>query len=226
MRKLSTDRISLAQHAGYFNGYPSSIEEHMFQDIAIIGQSCVLPEVNSITEFAQIIHNGKVVISSPDWDDWRVPVQEFIGGDHSDYIPDHSFTDKGGYVRNFHSIFKQSEYYRSENDKLDNVFNWSLYCAGESLKDAGITDQKELKSTGLVMSNLSYPTRFFAKLSEAYYLKEFLEICREDSPIDARNRFMSGYPARYIRKQLAIVPIAFALDSACASSLYAIKYAC
>ncbi|MDP6947085.1 MAG: polyketide synthase, partial [Myxococcota bacterium] len=43
---------------------------------------------------------------------------------------------------------------------------------------------------------------------------------------DPRNRFMSGLPAQLVARALGLGGPAFALDAACASSLYAIKLAC
>ena len=63
-----------------------------------------------------------------------------------------------------------------------------------------------------------------SKFAEESWLSKVLKTTSKAT--DPRNRFMSGLPALMIQQALGLGLSGFALDSACASSLYAIKYAC
>jgi acyl transferase domain-containing protein len=88
--------------------------------------------------------------------------------------------------------------------------------------------------TGIVFGNLSYPSHGLTKLSEAVWLdaqgEAFLggkarQLAGVERP-HPLNRFMSGLPAHTAAQALGLSAQSFALDAACASSLYAIKLAC
>ncbi|TWP50621.1 beta-ketoacyl synthase [Lentzea tibetensis] len=89
---------------------------------------------------------------------------------------------------------------------LDPQFQWVRHGVEAALEglDRG--------RAGLVLGNLSFPTVGMADYAE--------RVWRGNERTDPRNRFMSGLPAHLTGLD------AFALDAACASSLYAIKLAC
>ncbi len=84
--------------------------------------------------------------------------------------------------------------------------------------------------TGLILGNLSYPTTGFIRFAESKWLRSSPEIplpadLQTDPTAKASNRFMSGLPAALTADALGLTAGSFALDAACASSLYAIKLA-
>ena len=84
---------------------------------------------------------------------------------------------------------------------------------------------------GAVVGNLSLPSAASARLVERRWISAasawWPERRRPASRPDPRNRFMSGLPgASAGRARSGSTAGAFALDAACASSLYAIKLAC
>ena len=85
--------------------------------------------------------------------------------------------------------------------------------------------------TGLVLGNLSYPTPGLVEFAEAtWFGAQSPDVPRPpydpSAPPAAVNRFSSGMPAHLAAQALNLRGGAFALDAACASSLYAIKLAC
>ncbi len=85
--------------------------------------------------------------------------------------------------------------------------------------------------TGLVLGNLSYPTPGLVEFAEAtWFGAQAPGVPRPpydtSAPPAAVNRFSSGMPAHLAAQALNLRGGAFALDAACASSLYAIKLAC
>ena len=138
---------------------------------------------------------------------------------HSD---DRAWSDRGGYVSGFDEAF-QSELahdpFTASAESLlalDPLFHWVLRCGREALREAGHEGSHDRVSA--VLGNLSFPSSRMAAFAEHVWL---------DRPaVDPRNRFMSGLPALLLAEQLGLGGGAFALDAACASSLYAIKLAC
>ncbi|GLZ36143.1 hypothetical protein Lesp02_83300 [Lentzea sp. NBRC 105346] len=88
---------------------------------------------------------------------------------------------------------------------------WINSCLEQALKNLSG------KRTGLVLGNLSFPTAGMATYAE--------QVWRKDQRNNAEARFMSGLPAHLAAEEFGLTS-AFALDAACASSLYAIKLAC
>ncbi|WP_269210885.1 beta-ketoacyl synthase N-terminal-like domain-containing protein [Mycobacterium simiae] len=102
---------------------------------------------------------------------------------------------------------------------LDPLYLWTMHAARQAIEDAGWALGDVPGRTGLVLGNLSYPTRTLTDLAE--------EVWSGRTPaVDRRNRFCSGLPAALAADALGITAGAFSLDAACASSLYAIKLAC
>jgi PfaB family protein len=106
---------------------------------------------------------------------------------------------------------------------LDPVFLWTIHAARQALRSAGHDVAPEGLRTGLVMGNLSYPSRGLSRFAESVWTRT---LGQDGRPPDPRNRFMSGLPAFLAARALRMEGVALCLDAACASSLYAIKLAC
>ena len=78
--------------------------------------------------------------------------------------------------------------------------------------------------TGLVLGNLSLPSSGLSAFAESVWLGEHAAALGLRG--EARDRFMSGLPAPLAARTLGLGLGGFALDAACASSLYAIEAAC
>ncbi len=205
-----------------------------FEPIAIIGQSCILPGALNPSELSDLAINGKDVLSKVPEDYWRTDPQ-LVRAESIKNALDLTWCDRGGYVHGFDSVFDPEGFAISATEikKYDPLVHWVLHTAGEALKDAGYQNHSHLK-TGAIFGNLSYPSHSLNQFSESIWLEgqgkdalagkawELAERLRTD-PI---NRFMSGLPAHILARALELEAGAFALDAACASSLYAMKLAC
>jgi PfaB family protein len=201
-----------------------------FEPIAIIGQGCVLPGCFTPEALWTMVVENRVNIRDADSKDWRVDMEKVIAAPEE--VPlnkNKAWHNKGGYVKGFEDVFDVSAYTLDADiiEGLDSVFKWSFHSAHAALKNAGYLGHEITKRTGLIMGNLSYPTRSFSKYFEEQYLvKLFPEWKNPVKPTEAVNRFMSGLPAILTAKAVGLQGDAFALDAACASSLYALKLAC
>ena len=146
---------------------------------------------------------------------------------------DKTWSDAGGYVRGFDQIFDPTGFAGLTPDEvlgLDPLFQWTLHTVRAALHDAGMGQGSD--RTGLVMGNLSFPAAGHSRFAEVAWLGAQPQLLGGEAasqagyaPVDPRNRFHSGLPAHLAAHALGLGQ-AFALDAACASSLYALKLAC
>ncbi|MFB9903175.1 beta-ketoacyl synthase N-terminal-like domain-containing protein [Allokutzneria oryzae] len=188
-----------------------------FDPIAIVGRGCVLPDALDPDTFWDNIAARRCSLAPVPEGRWRLP-HRWALGTVEDHL-DRTWTDVGGYVSGFESVFDPTGFLVAPQEilGLDPLFHWVLYGAQQALRESG--HDGPLPRAGLVLGTLSYPTSAGAAFAEQVWRS------KGDRP-DARNRFSSGLPAHFAAKALGLGAGAFALDAACASSLYAIKFAC
>jgi 3-oxoacyl-(acyl-carrier-protein) synthase/3-hydroxymyristoyl/3-hydroxydecanoyl-(acyl carrier protein) dehydratase/1-acyl-sn-glycerol-3-phosphate acyltransferase len=180
-----------------------------FEPIAIVGQACVLPGANDPQALWRLISEGGSAISQVPAGRWRIRTHEGVA------------SDRGGYVRDF--AFDPASF--PEATGLDPLFHWLFHCGRVALNSAG--DAFSRTATGAIVGNLSYPSPALSQFAEYTWLSQQIDpAVLGIQPVDPRNRFMSGLPAHLLARGLGLGAGAFALDAACASSLYAIKFAC
>jgi acyl transferase domain-containing protein/3-hydroxymyristoyl/3-hydroxydecanoyl-(acyl carrier protein) dehydratase len=191
-----------------------------FEPIAVVGEGCVLPDALDPTALWANIAAGRVSLSSVPDDRWKAPRHQVLGT--AEDPVDHTWTDQGGYVRGFDAVFDPGGMLidAEQITGLDPVFQWVLYGVRQALsgvRSGAVTEPDP--HAGLVLGNLSYPTAGMGRYADGVWRAE-------PTLPDPRNRFSSGLPAHLAAQALGLGACAFALDAACASSLYAIKLAC
>jgi len=206
----------------------------VFEPIAVVGQSCILPGALTPQELVDLVLAGKDELSKVPDGYWRTATEHVLTDSPKD-ARDQTWSDKGGYIKGFDDIFDPEGFKLPAHEIMayDRLVRWTLHGAREALKDANALFKKDLKA-GIIFGNLSYPSHGLTQYSEAVWLdaqgKNFLNsTSRELAGItrpNALNRFMSGLPAHVTAQALDLGGTAFAIDAACASSLYAIKLAC
>jgi acyl transferase domain-containing protein len=186
-----------------------------FSPIAIVGRACLLPGADSPRALWRAVREGADLLDelpreapeiAASTGRWRIDPARVLreGSDPTDA----TWTTRGGHVQAFEP--------EPSLEGLDALFHWVLRTARGALEDAGFTAASHPRA-GAVLGNLSFPTCEMSRFAEAVW---------SGAPRpDPRNRFMSGLPALLLEEALALDAGAFALDAACASSLYAIKHA-
>lgn len=201
------------------------------EPIAVVGRGCVLPGALDPDTFWENIAAGRVSLSAAPAGRWRLP-HRWAMGTVDDHL-DRTWTDVGGYVQGFESVFDPGGFRIAPERiaSLDPLFHWVLYGVRQALAEAGRTGP--VPRGGLVLGNLSYPTPAGAAFAEHVWLsaqrprlRDALLTGERRARPDARNRFSSGLPALLAARALGLGAGAWSLDAACASSLYAIKLAC
>jgi len=176
----------------------------MFDPIAIVGQACLLPGADSPEQLWQLIKECRTSLASVPPGRWRASRDRMLSTATCS-------TDKGGFVTDFD--------FEHEFDHLDPIVRWLLHVGRRALEDARIKSG-DLRA-GAIVGNLAYPTESLVDLAQSVYLS-----ADGSSPrCDALNRFSAGLPVHLLCRELGLKAGGFALDAACASSLYAIKLA-
>ncbi len=189
-----------------------------FEPIAIVGRSCLFPGASTPQQLWSLIASGQNAISRCPQHRWRVPKHMVLA--EKERQPGRAYTDHGGYVADFPTHFDPRGFALDPNEILrhDELVRWVLHTARQALRDAGCNGPERTPArTGAIFGLLSVPTEKFASFTESFWLGQ-----RED-PVC---RFNSGLTAHLLAQALKLDRGAFALDAACASSIYAIHLAC
>ncbi|MEH2395688.1 MAG: beta-ketoacyl synthase N-terminal-like domain-containing protein [Nostoc sp.] len=205
--------------------------------IAIIGLSCLFPGADTPEKYWHNLVKQKDLTSLANEDLMGVDANLFY--DAVKGKPDKFYCMRGGYIRDFQ--FDATEYQIAPAilTSLDKIYQWSLYVSKQALQDSGYLENRSvLSNCGVILGNLSFPTRSSYRLFAPIYHKVINSAIQEllqdksfhlqklPSNLSPLNGRSSGYPAVLIAQALSLSRINFSLDAACASSLYAIKLAC
>lgn len=211
------------------------------EKIAIVGLSCLFPDAKNPEEFWQNLIDGK--------DSTSLATVESMGVDPAIFYDsekgkaDKTYCLKGGYIRNLE--LEPTKYNLSPDiiEGLDDIFKASLYITREALHDSDYLNDKEaLSRCGIILGNLSIaPTKFSDQLFAPIYQQpiesavgqllhntnfRLANLPSSTSKVLPCNGMTSGSLAALTAQAFSISGINFALDSACSSSLYAVKLAC
>jgi acyl transferase domain-containing protein/3-hydroxymyristoyl/3-hydroxydecanoyl-(acyl carrier protein) dehydratase len=189
-----------------------------FEPVAIVGRSCLFPGASTPVQLWDLVATGRCAISSCPENRWRASKKSILTD--QGHQPGRACTDRGGYVSDFANRFDQRGFAIDPSEILrqDEQVRWVLHTARQALLDAGLSLPDATPArTGAIFGLLCVPTEKFASFAESFWLGQ---------PEDPAARFNSGFAAHLLARALRLDRGAFALDAACASSLYAIRLAC
>ena len=186
---------------------------------AIIGIACLFPGAQTPDQFWQNLIAGRNTTS--------LATERKFGADpayfydpHRDEL-DSTYFLRGGFIH-----------------QTGTMLDWALYVAREALIDSRYLDRHEwLARTGLILGNLSFPTLESNRLFQTVYdgmletalgdlLSHEIHVGASQDTSSSDHALSSGYPAAMVAHTLGLGGQYFALDAACASSLYAVALAC
>lgn len=182
-----------------------------FDPIAIVGRGCVLPGATTPRALFEASLAGRSLLSPTPPDRWRGLNPELLRDSDDPDLRVASVT--GGYVDD--PILDTAHFTAriADFDKLDRIVPWLAHSAQHALGRS-----RAAPRTGIIVGNLSCPTMLGSEFVAGVWTGA--------DDVDPRNRFSSGLPVQLIAEAMQMTGPAFALDAACASSLYAIKLAC
>ena len=223
------------------------------ENIAVVGIANLFPGSSAPEEFWQQLLKKQDCRSKA--------TSEQMGVDPDKYTGKKGDTDKfycvhGGYIRDFDfdaSAFVANNQQGQANNgnglttdylnQLDDLNQWALYVTQQALTDAGYWGSEKLADCGVILGNLSFPTKssnhlfmplyhqvvdgaLKQVLNDDFQLSHFSETDIAQNDIHADNALVAGYPAALLAKAAGLGGTHFALDAACASSCYSVKLAC
>ncbi|HIA47741.1 MAG TPA: polyketide synthase, partial [Candidatus Hydrogenedentes bacterium] len=207
--------------------------------IAVIGISTLFPGASTPERFWQNLVENRDSTSDATRDQMGVdPERLYSATGHAD---DKYYCMRGGYIRDFAMDADQMDVSDDQLKQMDDLNRWSLYAAREALRDGGcLGDSELLKRCGVILGNLSFPTKssnqLFVPIYHQVLNKAIVDLTGDESFVlprfvepEAVTReagLIAGYPAGLICDALGLGGVRFALDAACASSLYSTKLAC
>lgn len=181
-----------------------------FEPIAIIGRSCLLPGAPTPEALFEATLAGRSLLSPTRRDHWRGVDPGALAASDKPGLRVASAT--GGYVDASLELSGPATRV-ADVERLDPIVRWLAHCAQGALGTPSAAPR-----TGLIVGNLSYPSTMNTAFVESVW--------NGGGDVDPRNRFSSGLPVHLVAGAMQMTGPAFAIDAACASSLYAIKLAC
>lgn len=181
-----------------------------FDPVAIVGRSCVLPGASTPEALFDATLAGRCLLTATPRDQWRGVDPATLLASDAPGLRVASAT--GGYVDATFDLSQIASQIPGF-DRLDPIVAWLAHCAQQALGGP-----LAVPRTGLIVGNLSYPSTLNTAFVESVWTG--------DGGFDPRNRFSSGLPIHLVAGAMRMTGPAYALDAACASSLYAIKLAC
>lgn len=208
------------------------------EKIAVIGMANLFPGSKGLDEFWQNLLHKRDSRTDATRQQMGVDPQAYDGeeGDADKY-----YCMRGGYIHDFQLDCEGYALPAEYLSELDDVYQWSLYVAREALRDAGyLQDSDSLSDCGVILGNLSFPTKSSNHLFMPLYHKTveagLQKLIGNDSfrlanfsdakDVHPANALIAGYPSALVAQSLGLGGANFALDAACASSCYSVKLAC
>lgn len=197
--------------------------------IAIVGTACLFPGALTPDEFWANLSQGMNTTSLATDAEFGVDPSVFYDPKRQSH--DTIYALRGGFIRAADLPGVPVE--------LDKPLQWAYYVAQQALNASGYASRADvLAKTGLVLGNLSFPTRGSQALFNALYDDaleqeigtllgvENFTLARPDAPQNPDALRVSSLPAAHIARAFGLGGSYYAIDAACASSLYAVGLAC
>ncbi len=202
------------------------------EPIAIVGISCLLPGAETPSQYWSNLVDGVDSIRAATQVDWHTEPEALFREGRG--VPDATSSLLGGWREDVaaESCALDPEYVA----KLDRVFRWALRCGGRALDDANIDieDKGRQRCANILAAYSWSPTFSSAELFRPMYLDKlqstlsaYPELAKElglaQGAIPAENACVAGRLASITAEGHKLGGPSYAIDAACASSLYGLK---
>ena len=196
--------------------------------IAIVGIGGIFPQAPTLSRFWENISEKLCAARDVPKDRWLLDAKDVF--DPRRGAPDKVYSLKACFIEDFKFDARGLKLSESFLAKLDPAFHLAVHAARGAFEDARI-EALDLSRVGVVVGNIVLPTDSSSALAREMLTAAFAEkaIGRSIAPAEPRvdpvNRYVAGLPAGVIARALGLGGATFTLDAACASSLYALKFA-
>ncbi|ABM03478.1 polyunsaturated fatty acid synthase PfaC [Psychromonas ingrahamii 37] len=209
------------------------------EDIAVVGIANLFPGSDTPETFWQQLLKKQDNRSQITKRELGVEPQKYYGrkGDMDKF-----YCMYGGYIRDFEfdsGPFISKGLNETYLNQLDSLHQWGLYVTYQALIDAGYWGSEKLQDCGLILGNLSFPTKTSNHLFLPLYghvvevaLKQLtsssfqLSNFSAGQTVNPDNALIAGFPSALLSQAAGLGGSVLSLDAACASSCYSVKLAC
>jgi len=185
--------------------------------VAVVGLAVRFPRSGAdLAAFWENVVQGRDVVREVPAGRWTLPAEAVLHdqGPTPDRVPN----SRGGYLDPFEPDLDGLAIDAALVRELDPLFHLVLDVGGRAWRMAR-TESIDRRRAGVVFGNICLPTEKSNDLARQYLGSG------TDRPTHPLNRYPAGLPAGLLARALGFGGLAFTLDAACASSLYAIKLA-
>jgi len=196
------------------------------QPIAIVGIGGIFPDALTLEQFWKNIKQGHSASREVPAGRWPLNFKDVFEPLRS---PDKVYSTDGCYIQDFRLDYTGLNLDSSFIDELDPVFHIALYAAQQAIRDTN-TDNINLRRAGVIIGNIALPTDKSSALTAESLGRWFEENIPGVSPSISStthpiNRYVFGMVSGVLAQALGLGSGSYAIDAACASSLYALKFA-
>ena len=205
------------------------------QRIAIVGIGGLFPGADSVSdhpsgqhleEFWKNIQSGRDCSRKVPADRWLLNKEDAWSGE---LTADKVNSIRGCFLDSFHMDPTDLDLDKDILANLDPMFHVLLHAGRQAWQDAK-TASLDKQRVGVIIGNIVLPTDSSSALAdetlgsvfESQVLGKTIE---QNNKTESLNRYVAGLPAGILAKALGFGGGTYTLDAACASSLYALKYA-
>ncbi|MBI5247738.1 MAG: acyltransferase domain-containing protein [Elusimicrobia bacterium] len=196
--------------------------------IAVVGAGGIFPDAPTSAAFWENLSTGRCSSREIPHGRWALdPASVF---DPAKGAPDSVYSQKACFISDFRFDPSGLALDAAWAESLDPAFHLALHAGRAALAEAKLSAGDRAR-TGVILGQLVLPTDAAAAWSRELLLPAFerdalgLTPRRPSSRVNPANRFVAGLPGGVLTKAFGLGGGSFTLDAACASSLYALKFA-
>ncbi len=204
------------------------------QRVAIVGIGGIFPRSATLQQFWSNIQAGIDTAREVPPGRWILANDDAF--DPRSGVPDRVYSLRGCFIEDFYFDADGLQLDSSLLSQLDPMYHLALHAGRQAWRDA-VTTTLDRTRVGVILGNIALPTDKASALTVELLgpgiaaqlggglAPQVLLDARSESSTHPLNRSVAGLPAALLAKGLGLGGGGFALDAACASSLYALKLA-
>jgi acyl transferase domain-containing protein/3-hydroxymyristoyl/3-hydroxydecanoyl-(acyl carrier protein) dehydratase len=197
-----------------------------YEPIAIVGIGGLFARSPTLELFWANIRDAADTASEPPPGRWYLAPADVF--DPRIGTPDHVYSLRGCFIDDFALDPHGLDIDAALLLRLDPLFQIAVHVARQAFGDA-VTRDLDRSRVGVVLGNLALPTETTSALARDILGRTFAEQIDADTASSVQteplNRYVTGLPGGVIARALGLGGGCWTLDAACASSLYALKFA-
>lgn len=186
----------------------------------------IFPGAADLDQFWDNIINAQDLSREPPPDRWLLSLADAY--DNRGPLPDKVYSKRACFVE---GLVLDKTGLDIDDDllaQLDPMFHLLLQAGGQAWRDAQ-TGSIDRNRTGVIIGNIALPSDASSALADELLgpviEKQVLGNSSKSVSVNKLNRYVAGLPAGILCRALGLGSGCYTLDAACASSLYAVKFA-